>query len=118
MINREQIINRKYIDKEPVAFEYVLEGLQGPHGELQNLRVWFEKVKPEMYGLDESKPVYEVYTFIGDNIYKYIYQMMKSGMPLEMVVATGLATMQAAIKEEVQYKSLLDFLIGDLIKDM
>lgn len=117
-INLKEIENRKYNGKEPVSFEYTIKGLDGPHGETQEMRVWFEKVKPEMYGLDVNKPAYEVFTFVGDVVYRKIFGMPKAGMPLEMVVATGLNLLRVTFQEETTYKEMVSYTIADIIKDM
>lgn len=118
MVDRKLIENRKYEDKEPVAFEYTIFGLQGPNGEQQSLRVWYEKVEAENVGMITNNPVYKVFTFIGTEVYQQIYQLPTMNMTLEQIVAFGLIMIQARLKEEVQYKSLLDFLIGDIVKDV
>lgn len=115
----KDIINRKYdSNRYPVVFEYVIQNLQGPHGETQEMRVWFEKVKPEVYGLDINRPTYEVYTFIDDTVYRKIYQMPKSGMPLNLIVATGLNILRFTFQEQAAYREMLSYTIADITKDM
>lgn len=119
MINLKEIVNRIYnSSKEPIGFEYVIKDLQGPHGETQELRVWFERVNPEMYGLDEKKPAYRVYTIIDSVVYEKIYQMPKRGMNLELVVANGLNILRVTLQEEVAYKEMLNYTIADIVKGM
>lgn len=118
MINLKEIENRKYDGKEPVSFEYTVKGLQGPHGEIQQLRVWFERVNAEDYGMITNNPVYKVFTFIGDVVYQEIYGMPKSGMPLELVVATGLNLLRVTFQEEAAYKEMVNYTIADIIRDM
>lgn len=117
-INIKEIENRKYDGKEPVSFEYIIKELEGPHGESQEMRVWFEKVNPEVYGLEPYRPTYKVFTFIDSMVYEKIFQMPKSGMPLEMVVATGLNLLRFTFQKEVAYKEMLSYTIADIIKDM
>lgn len=120
MINPKEIIGRRYEQdgKEPVNFEYIIKGLDGPHGETQELRVWFEKVNPEKYGMMTNNPTYKIFTFIDSVVYEKIYQMPKSNMPLEMVVATGLNLLRFTFLEEVKYKEMLSYTIADITKDM
>lgn len=118
MISLKEIENRKYNEKGPINFEYVLKGLDGPHGESQELRIWFEKVNPETYGILTNNPTYKIFTIIDSAVYEKIFAMPKSGMPLEMVVATGLTILKLHILEEVRYKEMLAYTIADIIKDM
>ena len=119
-INIKDIINRKYSEtlKALISFEYVIKDLEGPHGEPQELRVWFERVKPEDYGLDENKPAYEIYTIVNDVVYRKVFGMPKSGMSLEMVVASGLVLLGTIFKEEAAQKEMLSYTIADIVKDM
>lgn len=117
-INLKEIENRKYDGNEPVSFEYTVKGLDGPHGEPQEMRVWFERTNPDKYGLDITKPTYEVFTFIDDVVYRKVFGMPKNGMPLEMVVATGLNLLRFALQDEVSYKQMVGIAIMDVIKDM
>lgn len=117
-INLKEIENRKYEGKEPISFEYIIKGLEGPHGEPKELRVWFEKVNSEEYGLLVGKPVYKVFTIIDSIVYEKIYQMPKSDMSLELVVATGLNVLRAAILEEIAFKETLNYTILDIVKGM
>lgn len=120
MVKMKEIINRK-IDsetKETVAFEYVLKGLEGPYGEEQELRVWFEKLKPEKYALQVNKPVYRVFTIIGDELYDKNFTMPKQGMGLDMVVATGLTVLRLMLQDEIAYKEMISYTMADITKDM
>lgn len=117
-INLKEIENRKYDGKEPVSFEYIVKGLDGPHGETQEMRVWFEKVNPETYGLEPFRPAYKVFTFVDSVIYEKVFQMPKSNMNLEMVVATGLNLLRFTFQEEAAYKEMLSYTIADITKDM
>lgn len=51
-------------------------------------------------------------------VYDIGYIMPRDGMPVELVAATGLKYYQFCLKEEVQAKSNMDFVLGDLLKDM
>lgn len=117
-INLKEIENRKYNDNIPVSFEYTVKGLDGPHGETQEMRVWFEKVNTEAYGLDVTKPAYKVFTIIDSVVYEKIFAMPKTGMSLELVVATGLNLLRFTFQEEAAYKEMLSYTIADITKDM
>lgn len=117
-IKLKEIENRKYDGNEPVSFEYTVKDLDGPHGETQEMRVWFEKVNAETYGMQTNNPCYKVFTFIDSMVYEKIFGMPKSGMPLEMVVATGLNLLRFTFQEEARYKEMLNYTIAEIVKDM
>lgn len=117
-INLKEIENRKYDGKEPVSFEYTVKDLQGPNGETQVLRVWFEKLNPQLHNIDTNNPVYKVFTFVDSVVYEKIYIMPKSGMSLELVVATGLNQLRCIFQTEASYKEMLNYTIADIIRDV
>lgn len=51
-------------------------------------------------------------------VYNFSYVMPKSNLPLELIAATGLRYFQLHIKEEIQFKSNLDFALGDVLSGM
>lgn len=55
---------------------------------------------------------------IGYQVYKVEFDVPKNNMDLTMVAAFGLRHIQYQIEQEVQSKSIIDFSIGDTIKDM
>lgn len=118
MINIKEIVNRKYEGKELVNFEYIIKGIEGPNGEEKELRVWFEKVNPEVYGIINDKPTYKVFTIDDGKVYEKIYIIPKSNMSLEMVVATGLNQLKWIFQTEAAHKEILSYTISDIIKDM
>lgn len=117
-ISLKEIENRKYDGNVPVRFEYTVKGLDGPHGETQEMRIWFESVNPLAYGLLVGKPAYKVFTIIDSVVYEKIFQMPKSEMSLEMVVATGLNLLRVTFQEEAAYKEMVNYTIAEIIKDM
>lgn len=119
-ISIKDIENRKYDSesKETISFEYTIKGLEGSHGEPQEMRVWFEKVNPQTYGMQTTNPTYKVFTFIDTVVYEKIFAMPKSGMSLMMVVATGLNLLRRTFFEEAEYKEMIAYIIADITKDM
>lgn len=117
-VNLKDIENRKYDGKDLMSFEYIVKDLQGLHGETQELRVWFERINPQMCGIDTNNPTYKVFTIDDDKVYKKLYIMPKSGMPLELVVATGLNQLKCMFQTEAEHKEILSYTISDIIKDM
>lgn len=51
-------------------------------------------------------------------VYNFTYVMPKSNLPLELIAATGLRYFQLHLKEEIQNKSNLDFVLGDILSGM
>lgn len=47
-------------------------------------------------------------------VYRFGYIMPKSGMPLELVAATGLKYFQLYLKQEIEQKIAIDFDIGEI----
>lgn len=48
-------------------------------------------------------------------VYNFMYSLPKENVTLELVAAVGLRYFQLHIKEEVQMKSDMDFLIGKIV---
>lgn len=116
-IKPSEIINRKYEENYPVQFEYVIKDLDGPNGETQELRVFFEKVS-QSYDMSGEIPTYKVYTVLNDKVYFNVYQMPKRNMSLEMIVATGLNVLRFMFLEEANQKEVLGYTIADITKGM
>lgn len=51
-------------------------------------------------------------------VYNFGYIMPKEGLPLELIAATGLKFFQLYLKQEVQTKSNMDFVLGNVLNDM
>lgn len=51
-------------------------------------------------------------------VYNFGYVMPKENLPLELIAATGLRYFQLHLKEEIQVKSNLDFILGEIIRGM
>lgn len=119
-ISLKEIENRKYNDttKEPMSFEYIIKNLEGPHGETQELRVWFERVQPEDYKMITNNPTYKVFTIINFVVYEQIFSMPRKGMPLELVVATGLNGLRFVFQEEAAQKEMISYTIAEITKGM
>ena len=117
-ISLKEIENRKYDGKELMSFEYTVKDLEGPHGETQVLRVWFERINPQMCGIETNNPTYKVFTIDDDKVYQKLYIMPKSGMPLELVGATGLNQLRSIFQTEAGHKEMLSYTIAEIIRDM
>lgn len=136
MITLKELINREYIGKNCVSFDYML---QVRRGHFRPLRCMFnrasvqgltddqevdENTEPREVSEDEATRTWLLSVSIpradhADSHNYYIgYTMPKSDLPLELICATGLAYLQREFQREVQYKSLADFEIGQLIAGM
>ena len=51
-------------------------------------------------------------------VYNFRYIMPKNNLPLELIAATGLRYFQLYLKKEIQEKSNLDFIVGEIVRDM
>lgn len=51
-------------------------------------------------------------------VYNFGYAMPRSNLPLELIAASGIKYLQLYIKEEVQAKSNMDFVLGEILKGM
>lgn len=51
-------------------------------------------------------------------VYNFGYVMPRENLPLELIAATGLRFFQLYLKEEVQAKSNMDFVLGEITKGM
>ena len=51
-------------------------------------------------------------------VYTFGFVMPRSGLPLELIAAPGLKYFQLYVKEEVQQKSNIDFMLGSILEGM
>lgn len=115
MLKREDLKNRVYSGKHCVRFEvaipigdnrYKLAQFckeQNPNADQEtwSMRILFDRTR------DKDT---EVYTFS--------YILPKANIPLELIAATGLRYFQLRLKEEIQSKSNMDFVLGDMLSGM
>lgn len=110
MIRLKDLQNRVYSGKCCVRFEYEFD-------------------------VDQNKTVTAIFKRLSDNadtwkmtivldrtrdkdseVYNFMYALPKGTVPLELVAAVGLRYFQLHIKEEVQTKSNMDFIIGEIVE--
>lgn len=111
MINFKDLKHKEYVGDECIGFVYDL-----PYGE-EKMSCFFRRAEnnDKLWQIE----VWECTTGNkSDVIYRWIYKMPKSNMSLLMICAFGLMRMQEQMKKEVQLKSELDFVIGDMIGDL
>ena len=110
MIHLKNLMNRVYSGTSCIRFEYEFE-------------------------IDQNKTIVAVFKRLSDNantwkmsivldrtrdkdseVYNFMYALPKENVTLELVAAIGLRYFQLHIKEEVQKKSEMDFIIGEIIE--
>lgn len=115
MLKREDLKNRVYSGKQCTRFEVLIpigdnlvelaQFFKEPNAN-EDQETWFMRIVFDRTRDKDS----EVYTFK--------YTLPKIGVPLELIAATGLRYFQLRLKEEVQNKSNMDFIIGDMLSGM
>lgn len=118
MIVSKELINRRYNDsKECIGFEYDLT-IEDSTGQKVKQTFYFERQD------DLNVKCWKVMTVVINKEfgelkpYNIEYMIPIKNMSLETVAATGLRHVQYLIQQELQYKSMIDFCIGDTINDM
>ena len=108
-ISPSELINRKCDEnKLPISFEYNLM-LEDESGNPMSLPFRFTRM---------DVLVWEVEMVYGYQVYKLNYNIPKRDVDLVLVAAIGLRSIQYQLQSEIQMKSIIDFTIGDCIKDM
>lgn len=118
MITSKELINRRYNEsKECIGFTYDLI-VEDSTGQPAIQTFYFKRQD------DLNVKCWEVLTVvikkeIGElKPYNIEYIIPVKNMNLEVIAATGLRHIQYIIQQELQYKSMIDFCIGDVINDM
>lgn len=116
MLSLKDLENRVYSGKECVGFQLSLS-----NGSSCSINATFSREGST--GIEMS-PKWTMLVLIprtafkDSDVYCIHYEMPRNDLPLTLVAACGLRLLQAQLKEEVQSKSDLDFLIGDITKGM
>lgn len=111
MLKQSDLKNRKVVNNVCVGFDYFLK-----IGE-KEIRCSFTRSKtfPSLWDmliiLDRTRDS-------DSQIYTFSYQLPKSNMDLTMITAIGLKYFQLYLKEEIQLKSNMDFILGDITNGM
>lgn len=109
-ILQSELINRKN-DKEtnqPIAFEYDLL-VENETGNKTELPFRFNRLGDKTWLVE---------MVFGIQVYKIMFDVPKVNMDLVMVAAFGLRNIQYELRQEIEKKSIIDFTIGDMTKDM
>lgn len=111
MIKLKNLQNRVYDGKECIKFECIIpmdkdHWLTAAFQKMQSPREWKMQI---IFDRTRDKD---------SEVYNFGYIMPRSGLPLELIAATGLKYFQLHIKEEIQTKSNLDFALGTILEGM
>lgn len=117
MIKLKDLINRQYKEKQPLAFDYELD--LGKDDQAQPMVMQFHFTRS---GTEDKVWMMEVKlprTAVADSQCYYIgYEMPRSGLPLELICATGLRYFKLQMQQEVQLRTNIDFSIGSVTEGM
>lgn len=114
MLVLKDLENRAYSGKQCTRFEYVIklddEGkdhvIARFERQLSNPTEWTMRIVFDRTRDKDSE------------VYNFGYIMPRDNLPLELIAATGLRYFQLHIKEEVQAKSNMDFVLGNILQGM
>lgn len=112
MLKLKDLDNRVYSDKKCIRFECAIKDEKDE----TILIARYDKGKEEnewhmSIVLDRTRDA-------DSQVYNFFYIMPKSGLPLELIAATGLKYFQLYLKEEIQNKTNIDFVLGELLRGM
>lgn len=115
MIKQSDLINRINIDGICVDFDYILE--------MGESRIRFRFTRETENNNLESTSWNMIVMFKRDlirdsQVYCINYQIPKINMDLTMVTAIGLKYFQMYVKKEIELKTELDFVLGDITNGM
>lgn len=118
MITLKELINRKYNeDKQCVGFEYELT-VENEMGQPVKQSVYFTRKDELDVKCWEVSMISKNHNINELKAYSIEYMVPVQNMKLETIAATGLRHLQYNIQQEIQYKSIIDFSIGNMIFDM
>lgn len=108
----KELTNRKYEDNDCIGFSYsVKEETSDTEIEFKFTR----KTKSRLWNMEVNLPR----TINADmQCYVFPYEMPRDNMQLTLICATGLAYFQMYLKNEISFKSMIDFEIGEITRNM
>ena len=118
MLSLKDLQNRVYSGRECVEFSYdVVDISRAPNDKERNCfrAIWR---KGEEYNEWHMRVIIDRTRDADSQVYNFGYIMPRSGLPLELIAATGLRYFQMYIQQEVQMKSNWDFVLGDILRGM
>ena len=128
MLEIRDLTNKEYVDNELVSFQYLIncsEDVDREDEDHKHIRCIFTRIYRDniilpTWLLEVNIPSYTSNSIHGTQVhtYRFVYQTPKNNMPITTIAAMGLYKLQNAIKQEVQYKTMLDFNISEILKGM
>lgn len=130
MLEIRDLTNKEYVDNELVSFQYLIncsEDVDREDEDHKYIRCIFTRIYREasdsmlpFWLLEVNIPSYTSNSIHGTQVhtYRFVYQTPKNNMPITTIAAMGLYNLQNVIKQEVQYKTMLDFNISEILKGM
>lgn len=108
MISLKELVNRVYSGKVCMRFEYELK-----FGDNKTAVAMFKRAVEDA-NMWTMQLVIDKTRDKDSEVYNFTYILPKSGVSLELIAATGLKYLQLHIKEEIQMKADLDFILGEI----
>ena len=112
MIILKELQNRIYSGKICTGFDYIAKNEKGETQFEARFRAGVEKNEWVM------RIVFDRTRDKDSEVYSFGYIMPRSGLPLELIAATGLKYFQLYLKREIQQKMNNDFFLGEILKGM
>lgn len=108
----KELTNRKYEGSDCIGFAYsVKEETSDTEIEFKFTR----KTKSRLWQMEVNLPR----TINADmQCYVFPYEMPRDNMQLTLICATGLAYFQMYLKNEISFKSMIDFELGEITRNM
>lgn len=117
MIKLKDLKNREYKDKECVAFQYDLDLGKDDRAQEMYLQFHFQRTAKDSNVWILTTKIARVE--VADSQCYYIgYEMPRSGLPLELICATGLRYFKLQMQNEIQLRTNIDFSIGTVTEGM
>lgn len=116
MLKRKDLNMHTHIGRQCVGFDYIID-----LSDKGMLRAEFSacdtipNLQPKEWRM---RIIFDRTRDADSQVYNFDYIMPRTGLPLELIAATGLRYFQLYIKEEVQFKSDLDFVLGNIVEGM
>ena len=108
----KELTNRKYEGSDCIGFAYSIKE------ETSDTEIEFKftrKIKSRLWQMEVNLPR----TINADmQCYVFQYEMPRDNMQLTLICATGLAYFQMYLKNEISFKSMIDFELGEITRNM
>lgn len=112
MIILKDLQNRIYSGKQCIGFDYIVMNEKNEIQFEARFRAGNEKNEWAM------RIVFDRTRDKDSEVYSFGYIMPRSGLPLELIAATGLKYFQLYLKKEIETKVSYDFLLGEILNGM